>query len=226
MFTNHRNTRTNRIVRLAAMGCLIAASFAAAPALDAEEKAGWTDVLKSGDLAKYCHTKGNWVLGKDGVVALTPRPGERGWQRYDAYLWLKEEYQDFEIEFDYKVQKRGNSGFYFHVGDKKSPVAKGIEVQIYDSFGKKKGAKLSDHDSGGVIPGIPPTKNTAKAPGEWNHFHITCKGRKVTIKLNGQVVNEISLDHPRLKNRPGKGGIGFQDHGLPLALRKMRIRSI
>ena len=31
---------------------------------------------------------------------------------------------DFEAEFEYKVEKGGNSGFYFHVGDKKSPVAK------------------------------------------------------------------------------------------------------
>ena len=226
MINIHPNTHTLHASQLASMACLIAAWLFVSPALHAEEKAGWTDVLKSGDLSKHCHTKGNWILAKDGVVTLTPRPGERGWQRYDAYLWLKEEYKDFEVEFDYKVQKRGNSGFYFHVGDKKSPVAKGIEVQIYDSSGKKKGARLTDHDSGGVIPGIPPTKNTVKAAGEWNRFHIICKGRKVTIKLNGEVVNEISLDHARLKNRPDKGGIGFQDHGLPLSLRKLRIRSI
>ena len=222
----HRNTHTPHAYRLVSAVCIIAATFILTSNLLAEEKSAWTDVLKSGDLNKHCHTKGNWILAKDGVVTLTPRPGERGWQRYDAYLWLKEEYKDFEVEFDYKVQKRGNSGFYFHVGDKKSPVAKGIEVQIYDSSGKKKGARLTDHDSGGVIPGIPPKKNTVKAAGEWNRFHITCKGRKVTIKLNGTVVNEISLDHPRLKNRPPKGGIGFQDHGLPLSLRKFRIRAI
>ena len=222
----YRGIHSHLAHRLAPAACLIAAALIFAPNLLAEEKGSWTDVLKSGDLNKHCHTKGNWILGKDGVVTLTPRPGERGWQRYDAYLWLKEEYKDFEVEFDYKVQKRGNSGFYFHVGDKKSPVAKGIEVQIYDSSGKKKGARLTDHDSGGVIPGIPPTKNTVKAAGEWNRFHITCKGRKVTIKLNGTVVNEISLDHARLKNRPPKGGIGFQDHGLPLSLRKFRIRAI
>ncbi len=226
MINIRHNSHKHHAALLASRACRIAAWLFVSPALHTEEKAGWTDVLKSGDLSKHCHTKGNWILTKDGVVTLTPRPGERGWQRYDAYLWLKEEYKDFEVEFDYKVQKRGNSGFYFHVGDKKSPVAKGIEVQIYDSSGKKKGARLTDHDSGGVIPGIAPKKNAVKAAGEWNRFHITCKGRKVTIKLNGTVVNEISLDHPRLKNRPPKGGIGFQDHGLPLSLRKLRIRSI
>jgi hypothetical protein len=160
------------------------------------------------------------------VVTLEPRPGEKGWQRYDAYLWLKEKYKDFEIEFDYKVQPRGNSGFYFNVGDQKDPVAKGIEVQIYDSQSKGKDAKLTDHDSGGVIPGIPPTKNAAKPAGEWNRFHIVRKGNNVTIKLNGETVNEIKLDDPKLKGRPDNGYIGFQDHGLPLALRRIRIRAL
>ena len=108
----------------------------------------------------------------------------------------------------------------------KSPVAKGIEVQIYESHAKGKDAKLSDHDSGGIIPGIPPTKNAAKPANEWNTFHITCKGRALTVKLNGELVNEVDLDNPKIKDRPDSGYIGFQDHGLPLGLRKIRIRAL
>src|SRR5262249_52925610 len=127
-----------------------------------QDKDGWVDLLKGGDLTKYWTTTGNWKLDKDGVVALEPRKGESGWQRYDAYLWVKDKkYKDFEADFEYKVAKGGNSGFYFHVGDLKQPVNTGIEVQIYDSGGKKKDAKLTDHDSGGIIPGLPPKKNTA-----------------------------------------------------------------
>jgi hypothetical protein len=63
------------------------------------------------------------------------------------------------------------------VGDKNSPVANGIEVQIYASHGKPDN-KLSDHDSGGVIPGIAPKKNAARPQGEWNHFHIINQGDK------------------------------------------------
>ena len=193
--------------------------------LQGEDKDGWVDLLAGDDLSKNWTTKGNWSLNDDGVVTLVPRKGEKGWARFDAYLWLKKEYKDFEIEFDYKVQRRGNSGFYFHVGDMKSPVAKGIEVQIYDSHGKPADKKLSDHDSGGIIPGIPPTKNPAKPANEWNHFHIICKGGRLTVKLNEEVVNDLKLDHPKIKNRPASGFIGFQDHALPLALRKIRIRS-
>jgi len=182
--------------------------------------------LKGGDLKRHWTTTGNWKLNDDGVVALEPRPGESGWTRYDAYLWLNGEYKDFEIEFDYQVQKGGNSGFYFHVGDVKEPVKTGIEVQIYDSGAKKADAKLTDHDSGGVIPGIPPTKNTAKPAGEWNHFKITVQGDKLIIALNGEKVNEVDLKHDKLKDRPATGAIGFQDHGLPLALRNIKIKKL
>ncbi|MGE3809550.1 MAG: DUF1080 domain-containing protein [Gemmataceae bacterium] len=190
----------------------------------AEDK-GKIDLLPKNDLDQHWHTKGNWKIDKEGVVNLSPRPGEKGWARFDAYLWSKKEYKDFEIEFDYKVQKGGNSGFYFHVGDKNNPVAKGIEVQIYASHGKDE-KKLSDHDSGGIIPGIPPTKNPSKPAGEWNHFQITCKGRKLTVKLNDVVVNEVDLDNPKLKGRPDTGFIGFQDHALPLELKNITIREL
>ena len=189
-------------------------------------EAGWTDLLAGGDLSKYWHTKGNWDLGKDGVVKLTPRKGERGWSRFDAYLWLRCEYKDFECEFDYMVQRRGNSGFYLHVGDETNPVKKGIEVQIYESHAKGKSARLTDHDSGGIIPGIPPKKNAARPAGEWNRFRIRCRGGKLRVELNGELVNEMSLDHAKIKDRPAAGSIGFQDHSLPLALRRIRIRRL
>ena len=188
--------------------------------------AEWKDLLAGNDLKKHWETTGNWSISSDGVVTLTPRAGEKGWSRWTAYLWSKEKYQDFEIEFDYKVEPKGNSGFYFHVGDKDDPVAKGIEVQIYDSHVKGAEKKLTDHDSGGIIPGLPPSKNTSKPAGEWNTFNVVSKGRAVTVRLNGEVVNELSLDHARLKDRPPTGFIGFQDHGLPLALRKIRIRAL
>lgn len=204
--------------RLAALALLV---IALATPLHAED-----NLLAGGDLNKNWETKGNWILGADDVVTLKPRPGESGWQRYDAYLWLKGEYQDFEIDFEYKVEKKGNSGFYFHVGDVKSPVATGIEVQIYDSHGKAADAKLTDHDSGGIIPGLPPSKNTAKAAGDWNRFVITVKGDKAVIQLNGETVNEVELTNDKLKNRPKTGAIGFQDHGLPLAMRNIKIKKL
>ncbi len=190
-----------------------------------KESAEGDDLLAGGDLTRHWNTKGNWILDKNGVATLQPRPGETGWQRYDAYLWSKKQYKDFEANFEYKVAKGGNSGFYFHVSDLKNPVQKGIEVQIYDSGSKKEGEKLTDHDSGGIIPGIPPTKNASKPTGQWNKMKVLVRGNKVTVWLNGEVVNEVALDNPKIKGRPESGYIGFQDHGLPLWLRRVDIHA-
>jgi Ca2+-binding RTX toxin-like protein len=142
--------------------------------------------------------------------------GEGSARAAPVRLRLNKQYRDFEAEFEYKIGKGGNSGFYFHVGDKKDPVTKGIEVQIYDSAGQPPGAELTGHDSGGLIPGIPPTRNAAKPAGAWNRMKVTCQGNKVTVVLNGEVVNEAALDSRPIKDRPATGDIGFQDHGLPL----------
>jgi hypothetical protein len=111
------------------------------------------------------------------------------------------------------------------VGDKNSPVGTGIEVQIYASHGKPDN-KLSDHDSGGIIPGTAPKKNAAGPQGEWNQFHIISQSDKLTVKLNGEVVNEVDLTKAPLASRPKKGPIGFQDHALPLWLKDIKIREL
>ena len=141
-------------------------------------------------------------------------------------MWSKEQYKDFEVDFEYKVANGSNSGFYFHVGDQANPVSDGIEVQIYDSHPKGPEGKLNDHDSGGIIPGVPPIKNAAKPAGEWNHFHITCLGSKLTVKLNDVVVNEVDISQGALGSRKPSGFIGFQDHGLPLGLRKIKVKKL
>lgn len=196
----------------------------AAPSTD--DQSGWVDLLPGGKFAEHWTTKGNWQPDEDGAVTLTPREGETGWSRFDAYLWSKKEYGDFELEVEFKLQKNGNSGFYFNVGDATSPVAKGIEVQIYDSHGKPDSAKLTDHDCGGIIPAFPPTKRVSNPAGEWNKFHITSQNRQLTVRLNGHVVNQVDLNDSKLGGRPPRGLLGFQDHGLPLSLRNIRVREL
>ena len=189
--------------------------------------AGFTDLLAGGDLTKHFQTAGNWTLSEDGVAHLSPRPGETGWKRYDAYLWLKGAYKDFECEFEYKHDKGGNSGFYFNVADRKKPAgAACIEVQIIDSAGKK--GPLRAHDcSGGILAGgATPKVNAARPAGQWNHLHVRSIGGVVAAKLNGALVSQVDLSDPQLKGRPKQGAIGFQDHGQPLWLRKIRIRRL
>ena len=78
-------------------GVLCTAALLLAIGFAQGQQVGWVDLLKGGDLTQNWTTTGNWKLDKDGVVSLEPRPGEKGWTRYDAYLWSKKQYKDFEV---------------------------------------------------------------------------------------------------------------------------------
>jgi Domain of Unknown Function (DUF1080) len=187
----------------------------------------WVNMSGADAMTKYWFTEGNWTFA-DGVFTLTPRPGEKGWQRWKHYLWSKKlNYGDFEIKFDYKGGKGTNSGFFFRVDENKMFVdgAKyGLEVQIFDSAGM---TKLSDHTSGGLIPGVLPLKNAAKPMSEWNAMHIINSGDKLTVFLNDEKVHDqVDLTKGVLGQRPKTGPIGFQDEALPVMVRNVRLKEL
>lgn len=167
-------------------------------------------------------TEGNWSL-KDGVISLTPRVGESGWQRFCSYLWLGKDYGDFECSFDYRHEAGGNSGFYFRVADPKDPVKTGVELQLLDCHAKP---QLGWHDLGGLIKFTKeghknPLKKASKPAGEWNSVHVSLKNNHLSISINGITVQ----DHPFDPELSKVGKIGFQDHGLPFHLRNFKIQS-
>lgn len=168
-------------------------------------------------------TKGNWAAQDGSVLYLEPRPGERGWQRYDAYLWSDRPYGDFVLDLEFRIPKGGNSGVFVRVGDLKSPVGKGIEVQINDTYGKK---SPGAHDCGGIIGVTGPSKNTARPAGEWNRMVVTCRGTKLQVELNGEQIVDLAMDTSAVKDRPPAGYVGLQDHGLPLWFRNVRIKEL
>ena len=186
------------------------AADAFAPMFDGETLAGWK-------------TTGNWVVEEDGVVALHPRPGEEGWQRYGAYLMTARKYKDFVLDLEFKIGKGGNSGVFLRVDDAMSPVATGIEVQILDTYGLE---NPGHHDCGGVIGTVAPCKNMAKPAGEWNHYAITCQGNQLTVALNGEEIIDLELDQSAMKDKPAEGYIGFQDEAKPVWYRNVRIKEL
>ena len=168
-------------------------------------------------------TTGNWIVEEGGMVALHPRQGEHGWQRYDAYLTTARKYKDFVLDLEFKFNKSGNSGVFLRVGDPMSQVKSGFEVQILDTYGKP---NPGAHDCGGVIGTAAPSKNMVKPAGEWNRYIITCQGNHLTVELNGQQIIDLELDKSALKDRPSEGYIGFQDEAKPVWYRNVRIKEL
>jgi hypothetical protein len=171
-------------------------------------------------------TTGNWLPQEDRSVLIQPRAGEKGWQRYDAYLWSEKKYKDFVLDVEYAYPPGGNSGVYFRVGDRNDPVDQGIEAQVLDS--SMKAGPLGPHDHGGIIGAAAASKNMSRPPHEWNRMVITCIGSHLQVELNGEQIIDTQLDNSAVKDRPLEGYIGFQDHGEPnnLKFRDIRILEI
>lgn len=185
----------------------------------------WTTIFDGKDLSKI-KTEGNWLIQDDGSLHLKPRPGESGWSRYGSYLWLKDDYEDFSVDFEYKHPEGGNSGLYFRISDELDATAHGFEVQILDCYGKE---KLGPHDLGGVIQTAGPLVNASKKPGEWNRMIVTLKDGKLTVELNGKKVQDaldLAAKKPKDKKLAATGKIAIQDHGQPFWVRNIRVKKL
>jgi len=190
------------------------------PAAEAED--GFVPLFDGKTLDGW-KTTGNWIMEEDGSVSLHPRPGERGWQRYDAYLTTARKYKDFILDLEFKIGKAGNSGVFLRVGDPASQVKTGFEVQILDTHDKP---KPGNHDCGGVIGTAAPSKNMAKPAGEWNRYVITLKGSQLKVELNGEQIHDLDLAKSAVKDRPLEGYIGFQDEAKRVWYRNVRIKEL
>lgn len=197
----------------------------------AKNESSFVNLLNGKDLSGW-NTNGNWLVQKDGSLMIDPLPEQKGWKRFDDYIFTEKKFADFILEMEYKYPAKGNSGLFFRVGDTKNPVHTGIEVQILECFGQKD-QTMTHHDHGGIIKFRKPKRNMSKKPGEWNHMIVSCEGHHLRVAINGVEVQNVYLDDDadeglppsKLNTRPMRGHIGLQDHGVPhrLFFRNIKI---
>jgi len=208
--------------------CVFVGALALSTTLHAKEgakdkdKDGFVPMFNGKDLTGW-NTTGNWVVEKDNVIRLIPRPGESGWKRYKDYITTDKQYGNFVLDLEFKFEKRGNSGVFMRVGDLKDHVTSGFEVQILDTHGKK---NPGHHDCGGVIRTTGPSKNMVKPAGEWNRYTITMLDDNLKVVLNGEQIIDLEISKSAMKDRPLKGYISFQDEAKPIWYRNVRIKEL
>ena len=151
---------------------------------DHPDTTGWKDLFAT-DLSNTI-APGGWAFTNGELVA----------KDHDT-LWTKDSYGDFILDLEFKVAKESNSGVFLRSGDIKN-VLSALEIQVHDSAdGSKYGMVAAIYDA------MPPSKSMAKTVGEWNRFTISCKGPKVTVLFNGELVIDANLDNwPEAKKNP------------------------
>lgn len=214
-----------------------------------EQQEGWK-LLFDGVSTQGWHNFNKSTIGsswkvEDGALVLDAVPQDNGklLAKDGGDIVTEEEYEDFELVFDWKISPCGNSGVMFLVNEDEKytfPWQTGPEMQILDNTCHPD-AKIIKHRAGDLYDIQSSSPETVKPAGEWNTSGITLKEGQLTFHLNGVKVLETDLwteewpgilsqtkwkDHEDF-TKFKKGKIALQDHrDARVAFRNMKIRRL
>ncbi|MBI1344014.1 MAG: DUF1080 domain-containing protein [Terrimonas sp.] len=228
---------------------VLLASFSLMSAFQAQQ-------VKDNSLTKK-EKKEGWVLLFDGQST----NGWRGYQNKEAKEWTvyngelicrkgdftgradlitNDEYENFELSVDWKIDPEQNSGIIYMVTeDNKASYESGPEYQLIDDLGYPE--KLKDGQfSGANYDMNPPLKHTVKKAGEYNHTVIIVNKGHVEHWLNGEKVVDYQLWTPEWeKNKANSkwknvktygmsksGHIALQDHGGGVSFKNIKLKKL
>lgn len=171
-----------------------------------------------------------WAV-EDGTLARVGPGGD---------LITVEQFSDFELSLEWKVEAGGNSGLFFRATEEAPMIYfSAPEVQILDDDGHADGrSPLTSAGSNYALHPAP--EGVARPAGEWNHFRILVDGARVEQWMNGVHVVTYELWSPEWEalvaeskfaewpeyGRAERGHIGVQDHGDPVWFRNIKIREL
>ena len=192
---------------------------------------GWKNLFGE----KLEHAQYDPTIWKDSAGVLTASK--------DESIWSTDMYDDFILDLDFQTANGTNSGVIVHATEIKEWIPHSVEIQIADDYSEVWGKADATWQCAAIFGHQAATNKDLKRPGEWNHYTITCIGKKINIELNGRLVNECNMDdftsskkNPNGSNIPGwlynpmstlalHGHIGLQGKhaGAPIYFRNVKI---
>ena len=155
-------------------------------------------------------------------------------------LITEQQYSDFELQLEWKVEPGGNSGIFFRADESERYIfLTAPEMQILDDA-KHKDGKDTLTSAGANYALHPAPRGVVNAAGEWNHARLKVVGNQVTHWLNHQQIVSYTLGSEDWQRRVAnskfakwpkygtlkRGHIGLQDHGDRVAFRNIQIRDL
>lgn len=170
-----------------------------------------------------------WSI-EDGILKTTGEPL--------GYLSTKESFDHLHLTLEWRWApgtEPGNSGVLLRIdGDPVTFLVRCVECQLmhqragdiwgFYGFELKGDAErfreIKDHEALGDFVGVGHIKDAEKEPGEWNCYEILLQGGNLTVRVNGELVNEAT-DVEVLC-----GPLGLQSEGGEIHFRNLHVRRL
>jgi hypothetical protein len=173
----------------------------------------------------------------DGVLYLDPANGQRG-----GDIVTEQEYENFELKLEWKIDSCGNSGIMFNVVEGNqydAPWKTGPEMQMLDNTCHPD-AKINTHRAGDLYDLIASSSEAENPAGEWNEIHIISKNTHYEFYLNGSHIVTFQMHTPEWEEmirkskfnefpdfgKARRGHIALQDHGDKVWFRNIKIKQL
>lgn len=202
----------------------------------AEAEAGWVLLFDGEDMSEWRNY---------GATDL-----DDGWRVQDGTMMLaakgagdivtRKSYADFELQLDWRIAERGNSGIFILVDESEMPIYHNApEIQILDNE-RHSDREIDSHRSGSLYDLVAAHPSSQKPQGEWNTMSIRLQDGLLDIRQNGVptativigsttwdtlVANSKFADWEGFGASPA-GRIGLQDHGDTVWFRNLKIREM
>ena len=215
---------------------------------EAEKAEGWQLLFDGKTLDGWKDFNGETLTQPWHVVDGCIRANGDG-SDLSGYIVTKKQYDNFILDWDWKLSYGGNSGMLYHVVEDpyfKVPYVTGPEYQLIDNEGweaTNAPTKLEEWQKLGVdyamyLPN--PEVMSVNPQGEWNNSRIVFDNGHVEHYLNGKKILEFDAWTEDWFARKGsgkwemapeyglarRGVICLQDHGYPASFRNIKIKDL
>lgn len=137
-----------------------------------------------------------------------------------AALLTKEDYENFELEFDFKFGGWVESGLYIHA-PRNAAYRAGVEVELESHLGG-----VTPISTGALFRLVPPKTAWTKKE-DWNHCTVKMDWPLLVVHINDVLMQDLDLSqHPELRYTLRRGAIGFQHQGWKFAIRGVKIKPL
>jgi hypothetical protein len=160
---------------LLTLGILATAQIAAVAQLTEDMKRdGWVAIFDGKTLEgwKSNETAVGWKVENGNIVGFGGR---------NHLYYMTEQYKNFELKIDVKINNDGNSGVYVKSQwqDAAWPTT-GFELQVNSSHG--------DPQKTGTLYNIVKISEAPHKDDEWFTYHIICRGNELTCRVNDKTL--------------------------------------